>query len=203
MGKQRTIKTSIEEIVNYWAKHEDECGLSVDWAEADHRCWRCGCKKNLQRCHIVPDSIGGKDEASNLVLLCKRCHADGPNVKDPEIMWDWIRAYGVPFYDTFWTILGNREYEFIYGHSVESDLKKIVEHSMNVVDEDVIQEIVKNEFSVALEKTGMHFGQPYFNTATVAGVYRMMLKAVATELEVDFPIKEEKEERKRPWWIRG
>ena len=60
-------------------------------------------EKNLQRCHIIPNSLGGKDEASNLVLLCKRCHADGPNVEDPEIMWDWIRAYGVPFYDTFWT----------------------------------------------------------------------------------------------------
>ena len=26
-------------------------------------------------------------------MLCKRCHADGPNVTDPEIMWDWIKAY--------------------------------------------------------------------------------------------------------------
>ena len=29
-------------------------------------------------------------------------------------MWDWIRAYGVPLYDTFWDLLGMREYKFIY-----------------------------------------------------------------------------------------
>lgn len=201
MGKRSAIKTSIEEIVDYWAGREDECGLSVDWAEADHRCWRCGCEKNLERCHIVPDSIGGKDEASNLVLLCKRCHADGPNVDDPEIMWDWIRAYGVPFYDTFWAILGSKEYEFIYGNSMESDLKKIVEQATNVVEEEVIQEMVKDKFAVAMERTGVHFGQPYFNTATVAGVYRMMLKDVAKGLGVDFPIKEEREGRRLPWWL--
>jgi len=71
MGKREAIKTSIEEIVDYWKRHEDECGLSVDWAEAHERCWRCGCEKNLERCHIIPDSLGGKDEPSNLVLLCK------------------------------------------------------------------------------------------------------------------------------------
>ena len=121
MGKRKGIKTNIHEIVAYWSKHQDECGLSVDWAEAHERCWRCGCENKLERAHIIPDSIGGKDEPSNFVLLCKRCHADGPNVKDPEIMWDWIRAYGVPFYNTFWGILGRKEYQFIYGYSVPEE----------------------------------------------------------------------------------
>lgn len=34
MGKRQAIKKSIGEIVDYWSQHEDECGLSVDWAEA-------------------------------------------------------------------------------------------------------------------------------------------------------------------------
>lgn len=114
MSNRKNIKTSVHDIVDYWFKRVDESDLSVDMAEAHERCWRCGCERNLERCHIVPDSLGGKDEPSNLVLLCKRCHADGPNVADEEIMWDWTKSYRVPFYDTFWSILGQKEYAFIY-----------------------------------------------------------------------------------------
>lgn len=71
MSKRKPIKTPPSEIVDYWAKRVDECELSVDWAEAESHCWRCGCKRTLERCHIIPDSMGGKDEPSNLVLLCK------------------------------------------------------------------------------------------------------------------------------------
>lgn len=73
-------------------------------AEAYTHCWRCGCEKNLQRCHI-----------------------DGPNVTDPEIMWDWIKAYSVPFYDTFWGILGAKEYRFIYKKSFTQEIFDILE----------------------------------------------------------------------------
>lgn len=201
MSKRKAIKTSIEEIVDYWSGNQDKCNLSVDWAEAHERCWRCGCKKHLQRCHIIPGSIGGKDEPSNLVLLCKRCHADGPNVEDPEIMWDWIKAYGIPLYDRFWTIVGRKEYEFIYGRSIEDELKKIFEHSIKEKDEESLFELTKEKFSYAMGRTGIHFGQPYFNTATVAGVYRMMLKDIAKALEVDFPIEDENRTPKQPWWF--
>ena len=114
MGKRSSIKTTIHEAAGYWVKYVDECDLSVDWSEAETHCWRCGCRKNLERCHIVSDALGGQDEPANIVLLCKRCHAEGPNVSDPEIMWDWIKAYKVPLYETFWSIRGMKEYEFIY-----------------------------------------------------------------------------------------
>jgi 5-methylcytosine-specific restriction endonuclease McrA len=87
--KRQNIKTSPKEIVDYWKERQDECGLSVDWGEAEERCWRCGYKKNLQRCHIIPDSLGGKDEPANLVLLCERCHIDAPNVESKTFMWDY------------------------------------------------------------------------------------------------------------------
>ena len=62
MTKQ-SIKTTKEDIVNYWFFEQmiDESGLSVDAAEAYERCWRCGCEKRLERCHIIPESLGGKD----------------------------------------------------------------------------------------------------------------------------------------------
>ena len=124
MAQRKTIKTTKKQIVNYWVQHVDESDLSVDFSEAEERCWRCGCKRNLERCHIVPDSLGGEDMPSNFVLLCKRCHMDNPNVADPEIMWDWLRAYKVPFYDTFWVVQGAKEYEKLYQTTWKEELKK-------------------------------------------------------------------------------
>ena len=38
----RSNKTKISEIVDYWSGRIDECDLSVDWAEAEEYCWNCG-----------------------------------------------------------------------------------------------------------------------------------------------------------------
>lgn len=200
MGKNREpIKTTIKEAANYWVKYQDECGLSVDWAEAEDHCWRCGCKRNLQRCHIIPDALGGKDEPANIVLLCKRCHADGPNVTDPEIMWDWIRSYGVPFYNTFWSIKGMQEYRHIYGSRFLDDFQKIVHSSEKQYSQGQIELMLQEKLSHLTEEAGVHFGQPYFNDATMAGLYRMLLKRMAEELEVnDSDWKTCK--REKPWW---
>ena len=201
MGKNREpIKTTIKEAVNYWVKYQDESGLSVDWAEAEERCWRCGCERNLQRCHIVPHALGGKDEPSNIVLLCERCHADGPNVADPEIMWDWIRSYGVPFYDTFWSIKGMREYRHIYGNRFMDDFQKIVESSSKQYSEQQLETMLREKLDQLKGDVSIHFGQPYLNDATMAGLYRMLLKKMAEELEVD-ESKWKTGERRNPWWI--
>ena len=125
MSERAAIRTSKKECVECWSKRIRETEVGTDWDLAEKRCWRCGKETELQRCHLIPDSLGGKDEPENLVLLCKRCHADGPNVADPEIMWDWIRAYGVSFYDTFWGCEGMREYKFIYGYKFRSALRLI------------------------------------------------------------------------------
>lgn len=202
MGKRAAIKTKATEIVSYWTKHQDECGLSVDWAEAEERCWRCGCKRNLERCHIIPDSLGGKDMPENLVLLCKRCHAEGPNVTDPEIMWDWIRAYGVPFYDTFWIYDGMREYKFIYKHNFAEALKYITDHSEIEKNIDEVMNFVKKEIKKVSERSSTHYGQNYWNTVTYAGNYRMIIKEFAKEMGVDMKeMDKELAKDPKPWWV--
>lgn len=161
-----SIKTPKEEIVDYWFRIINECELSVDKSEAYERCWRCGYKRKLHRCHIIPSSLG-RDSADNLVLLCKRCHEENPNVKDPEIMWDWLKAYKTPFYDTFWIIEGFKEYQFIYGKSFKEEIRE-----RNVKNFNTVKELIEAEF----EKASFHFGQNYFNRATIAGILRMSLK---------------------------
>lgn len=167
-NKRKPIKTTKKEIVDYWTSKQEETGLSVDWAEADERCWRCGYKKPLERCHIIPDSLGGKDEPSNLVLLCKRCHIEAPNVEDKNFMWDWIRAYGTSIYDTFWKIRAQKEYEFIYGKSYIQELE----------DRDILSNSdFRRYWNTDIGKTSIHYGNPWYNTSTDTGVLKMRLDA--------------------------
>ena len=81
-----------------------------DWGEPC--CWACGWYKNdradygvaamkdplsswdkanwLERCHIVPHMLGGSNDASNLVLLCKKCHKAAPDTKRSRHMFRFI-----------------------------------------------------------------------------------------------------------------
>ena len=169
MRQAKNIKTTKKQIVDYWAEHVSEAGLSIDFSEADKRCWRCGCQRTLERCHIVPDSLGGEDTPSNFVLLCKRCHLDNPNVADPQIMWDWLHAYAVPFYDTFWQLQGAEEYEKIYSVSLNDEFRA---RGLTAENEREFQELLQKQIS----KTSYHFGDPHLNIATLAGLYRMAFK---------------------------
>lgn len=44
-------------------------------ARDDHQCSNCGSSDDLQVHHIVPKSVGGVDEVSNLRTLCAGCHS--------------------------------------------------------------------------------------------------------------------------------
>lgn len=202
MNKREPIKTSKEAIVAYWKKHQDESGMSVDWAEAKERCWRCADERPLERAHIVPAALGGKDEPQNLVLLCKRCHADGPNVADPEIIWDWIRGYGYPFYDQFWKIVGMREYRFIYKHSFGSAVNYIRDHAKILKSETEIEVFIKQRLKKVQENASTHWGQNYWNTATYAGQYRMLIKALAEYLGVDIKCLSDIKNEDTVWWYK-
>jgi len=100
----RNIKTTKKQIIDWGMRYIDECGYGVDASEMDIRCWRCGYKRNTERCHIIPDSLDGKDTPSNYVLLCNDCHIEAPNVNDPNEMDNWIRSTNVGMYDNFWKI---------------------------------------------------------------------------------------------------
>ena len=181
---RKPIKTTKKQIIDYWSRVEDECGLSVDWAEAEERCWRCGYKKRLQRCHIIPDSLGGKDEPSNLVLLCTRCHIDAPNVESKTFMWDWIRSNGTSFYDTFWSLRAQKEYEFIYNKSFIEELKQ----------RDLLSPRDLEKFwNIPIGRSVNHFAHPWKNDSTNAGLLRMRLE----EYDKTYTNKETKSEQFR------
>jgi HNH endonuclease len=163
---------SHEEIVNYWATREDECGLAVDWAEAHERCWRCGYKSRLQECHIVPKSLGGQDVQSNLVLLCGRCHREAPNVADPRFMWIWMRTTCVPLYDLYWTTRGVQEFEKMFGRKPFASL------DFDAVSEKEALELLREEMKKAI----IHFGEGRMNPSTIASIFALIEERITQHL---------------------
>ena len=102
---RKRIKTTKQQIVEWGMKNIDECNYGVDASEMHSHCWRCGCDdKSTERCHVIPDSLGGEDTPSNYRLLCNRCHLEAPNVNDNNEMDKWIRRTNIGVYNTFWKV---------------------------------------------------------------------------------------------------
>ena len=104
---------SKSEIFDYWKDRFRDLGIFVDWGEPG--CWACGfhygtkydikrsnaswneilrCWEGipLQRCHIIPRSLGGTTDPPNMFLMCRECHDLAPNTDIPEIFFEWVRA---------------------------------------------------------------------------------------------------------------
>ncbi len=116
-------------------------------------------------------------------------------------MWDWIKAYGVPYYDTFWKIMGMKEYRFIYKRSVLSEAEALLKAAEVTIDSPLAQKLLNDHLNMANQEASIHFGQPHFNAATMAGIFRMALKNMAQTLGVDFPsLPEARNIAHEPWW---
>lgn len=172
---------SREQIVDYWARIEDECGLAVDWSEAHERCWRCGYESRLEKCHIVPASLGGEASPKNLVLLCARCHREAPNHEEPSYMWRWLRATCVPLYDTYWTTRGWEEFEMMFGRKPLQCFREAGVPSRELADEYAA--LLENEFTRAV----IHFGEGRLNPSSIACVIAEAEKKLALRYEIKLP----------------
>ena len=60
--------------------------------------------------------------------------------------------------------------------------------------------LIKENLQSVYDKGSIHFGQPYLNTATMAELYRMMLKHLAETLGVCFPAAAADEGKPRTPW---
>jgi HNH endonuclease len=104
---------SKSQIFEYWKGRLRGLGICIHWDRP--ACWACGFhygtkydfKRShtrwsdvlncwdeipLQRCHIVPRSLGGRSEVANLFLMCRECHDLTPNTNIPEIFFEWAGA---------------------------------------------------------------------------------------------------------------
>jgi hypothetical protein len=99
MKTKRSSLPSKESIHNYWKSGDghrvlisygieipDQTKFNGDKVIA---CFACG-RSEVQRCHIVAVSSGGSDYASNLHLLCPRCHVES-ELLEGEHYWRWLK----------------------------------------------------------------------------------------------------------------
>ena len=130
-------------VIEYWAKKVSELEIGTDWDIATFHCWRCGVKNyKLELAHIVPKVLTTKKKIStsesedNLVLLCKHCHREAPDVIDSSIMWNWIKRTTKRNYEEFKLEQISKEFENIYGEDLINDYMKNPE----IVNEEFNQE---------------------------------------------------------------
>lgn len=71
-------------------------------------------KSKLNRCHIIPKALGGKDEVSNLFLMCEHCHIYAPDYLEPEYFFAYV--------------LSNRK-KYVNGFNIGESINNILEVS--------------------------------------------------------------------------
>jgi hypothetical protein len=108
---RKTLPSNYQ-IFDYWKDKKLPNGFLVIWDWGEPCCWGCSLPikvetpdllRNrdfktiwnrtsgyLERCHIVPRSLGGSNEPSNLFLLCPKCHRASPDTEDPNIFLEWV-----------------------------------------------------------------------------------------------------------------
>lgn len=132
-------------IIDEQQKHISELDMGCDWDEAHLRCWCCGKKGELQRCHMTPASLGGSDNPGNFLLMCAGCHAESPDVSK-EVMLAWLKRehsqlHGDRFIRRAW-----REFNTVF----EIDEESIDDESASGRPEEIRQKL--------LNLVSAHFG---------------------------------------------
>ncbi|WP_158652502.1 HNH endonuclease [Vibrio campbellii] len=106
--KSERESIELSRIIDFWIDKSNVFKGFIDLNEPT--CWACGqgwdgrydivggdylkawAKCPLQICHIIPHSLGGTEEPSNLVLMCKECHDLAPNTTIKEVMFKWMAS---------------------------------------------------------------------------------------------------------------
>jgi len=91
-NKRKNISVTKQQIANYWKDNIDKFDIDIkpSWNDATTHCWICGYESSLERCHIIPDALGGQPVVSNLILLCKSCHSSNPETVFEDDYWNWF-----------------------------------------------------------------------------------------------------------------
>jgi len=148
-------------ITNFWKTKVNEEDIGTYWLQAETHCWRCGNESPLEKCHIVPNSRGGAEEDSNLILLCKKCHRDAPNHTNAEYMWLWIKTSSNKL-DDFWLIKAKEEYRNMFGEELWSGIDTSKKANIELIAKLVTDEV---------RETTHHLGEGLLNPSTEAVVY--------------------------------
>lgn len=186
--KTRKGMPSRQKIAFYWRDTSwDYFGYSMEWQEPF--CWACGTFDGsldmdqsgqkgiavfrvwenhgyLQRCHVVPKSLGGCNCEANLVLLCARCHRESPDTKDPIHFQNWVRNKKKMFHQeiqntmtllgytaeaTDWKLLISEQFKNYYLEnsvvvggciSISTFIASFMEFKAEIIESGIVKEIL-------------------------------------------------------------
>lgn len=181
------------EILYYWKDWLLENRKCIDIGEPS--CWACGIyygttydiedshatdddikrlwnKTPFQICHIVPKSLGGSNEVSNLFLLCKECHDLAPDSISVDNFLKWAKNQD---YNKRW----NEEIKSVKDdfELSDNDLGRLFKLFFKVKD--------KPEFKDML---GIHFNQLY------GGAHIKTSSLISVLIEMDRLYRDEKDQ---------
>lgn len=77
------------------------------------------------------------------------------------LLWIWLHATCVPFYDTYWSIRGSFEFEQMFGRRPLTGID--LSEAQLQLAEELLQEEMQN--------TTIHFGEGRMNPSTIACVF--------------------------------
>lgn len=123
---KRPTPPSHNKILDYWF-NSPEAEVLIGWESFDNIaecsmghwfCWGCGLKvsstKRLEKCHIIPHSLGGSNEPSNYYLLCCACHTESPDTAIPSIFFKWVKnkkSYSEQYLNDIYHLLSRYDFE--------------------------------------------------------------------------------------------
>lgn len=73
-----------------------------------NQCAACGSPDNLQYHHLIPRSLGGSDDETNLITLCGGCHAKAHDSKARRWGHKELTTQGLAAAKARGVVLGNR-----------------------------------------------------------------------------------------------
>lgn len=79
------LALKLEEI-DQGAAHCWACGYAPRRGKAKYTCRYLA----LDRCHVKPLALGGTNDPSNLLMMCKECHGASPDSISDSIFWRWF-----------------------------------------------------------------------------------------------------------------
>jgi len=149
--KSNKTKPWIKKSWDYHSQYISELDVAPDWGDWEtdwNMCWCCGHRGTLQQCHIIPKSLGGSLDPSNIIPLCGICHDKAPDVSDKNEMFAWVKENLTPL-----SGLGLGRYDHL-NDILTTSLKNLKDEYGDINAEELYDLIRKN-----YEKTSSHAGQ--------------------------------------------
>ncbi len=169
-----TTRNSVkrESIVQYW-RNEIEKKVNINWDKALTNCWACGNNfgGSLEKCHIIPDILGGEMKVDNMVLMCQFCNKQNPETVYYEDFWLWLNSRiekgFISIHDH--PLAMEKEYTLMYGINPREMMSTYFENMKKPIEEiKFLQEDFQEEFIDYLENNEDKFYIRYPATAAVA-----------------------------------